>query len=83
MTLKNAYSVAPMDVQAGDEFCFVVKLMVCYKTADGRPVYRVYRCPFEGYDAPQGQRVDSKLESKVMEALFPVVKWANGKQDPT
>ena len=83
MVLKNAYSTAPMDVEAGDEFCFVVKLMVGFKNEAGRPVYRVYRCPFEGYEAPQGERIDGALEKKVMEAFFPVVKWANGKADPS
>jgi len=83
MVLKNAYSIAPMDINAGDEFCFVVKLMIGSKTFNGRPVYRIYRCLFEGDETPQGERIDGALEQKVMEALFPVVKWANGKRDLT
>lgn len=81
MTLKNAYSTAPADIRPGDEFCFVVKLMVGRKNAKGQPMYRVYRCLFEGGEAPQGDRIDAALEPAVMRALFPVVHWADGKQD--
>lgn len=83
MTLLNAYSINPGQIEPGDEMCFVVKLMVGRRSAKGQPIYRIYRCPFEGDEAPQGERVDRKLEPKVMEALFPVVKWANGKADPS
>jgi len=81
MTLKNAYSTAPAAVQAGDEFCFVVKLCIGYLDRKGHPMYRVYRCPFEGDEAPQGDRIDTDLEPAVMRALFPLIHWADGKQD--
>lgn len=83
MTLKNAYEIRPDEIEAGDEFCFVAKLMVGYKTKNGNPVYRIYRCPFEGDEAPQGSRIDQDREVAVMQALFPVVGRARGKADPT
>ena len=81
MALKNAYSVAPADIQAGDEFCFVVKLLVGRPDKKGRPTYRLYRCPYEGDEAPQGDRLDTDLEPEVMRALFPAIYWAEGVQD--
>jgi hypothetical protein len=83
MTLKNAYNISPDQIEADDEFCFVVKLMVGYKTQTGQPVYRIYRCPFEGDEAPQGSRIDRDREVAVMKALFTVVARARGKADQT
>ena len=82
MTLRNAYSISSCDIQAGDVFVFAVKLMVV-RTQNGKPIYRIYRCPFEGDEEPQGERIDGDREVAVMQALFPVVAWANGKADPT
>jgi hypothetical protein len=82
MTLKNAYNARPDEIQPGDEFCFVVKLMVGRRTPTGNLIYRIYRCPFEGDEAPQGSRIDTDREVAVMQALFPVVAWAKGKADP-
>ena len=83
MTLLNAYNATPDQVVPGVEFCFVVKLMVGYKTATGRPVYRIYRCPFEGHEVPQGSRINDDLEVAVMKAIFPIMEGARGKADPT
>lgn len=69
MTLVNAYTVGPDDIKAGDVMLFVVKAMVVRLG-----VYRLYRCPFEGYlseEVPQGARIGGGDEQKVCEALFP------------
>jgi hypothetical protein len=82
MTLKNAYNARPGEIEPGDEFCFVVKLMVGRMTKEGNPIYRIYRCPFEGDEAPQGERIDTHVVA-IVQALFPVIDWAHGKIDPT
>ena len=46
MTLKNAYTVMPDQLEQGDEMLFVVKAMVS-KAPDGTIYYRLYRCKWE------------------------------------
>ena len=74
MTVKNFYTANT--AEPGDVFLVVIKAMVQY---DG--TYRLYRCPYEGNDVPQGDRL-YKDEQIVAEALFPILVISNG-QDPT
>lgn len=76
MTVKNAYTVAPDEVEMGDKFLFIVKLMVGHYERNGKPVYRMYRCPWEGdeNDLPQGDQVD--MTKRVDKALFPTIAAA-------
>jgi len=74
MTVKNFYTANT--AEPGDVFLVVIKAMVQY---DG--TYRLYRCPYEGNDVPQGDRL-YKDEQIVAEALFPILVVSNG-QDPT
>lgn len=66
--LVNAYTISPSEIKAGDVMLFVVKAMIV------RPgIYRLYRCPFEGYmteDIPQGCRIGVG-EREICETLFP------------
>jgi len=57
--LVNAYSIAPDDIQPGDEMVFVIKAMVMHRAPDGKLLYRLYRCAWDGdiEDMPQGDRL--------------------------
>jgi hypothetical protein len=61
----NAYTINPRDIKPGDVMLFVIKAMVGH---DG--TYRLYRCRFEGYDMPQGDRLYGD-EAAVCKAVFP------------
>lgn len=76
MTVKNAYTVTPDEIKEGDVYLFVVKLMVGHHRIKGKPVYRMYRCPWEGSenDLPQGSQVD--MTGRVDKALFPTIAAA-------
>jgi len=69
MRLVNAHTISPDEIKSGDVMLFVVKAMIV------RPgIYRLYRCPFEGYlskETPQGSRIAN--ERAVCEALFPTL----------
>ena len=68
MTLKNAYTIKPYDVQPGDEFLSVIKAIVQW---DG--TYKIYRCAWEGSEAeiPQGSIIYNSEE--VAKSIFPVL----------
>ena len=76
MTIKNAYTVTGDQIESGDEFLFVVKLMVGHRKVDGKPAYRMYRCRWEGdeSDIPQGDQID--MSKRVDRALFPTLAAA-------
>lgn len=61
MAIVNAYTVRPDEIKVGDEMLFVVKAMVGYIDDQGRPRYRLYRCPWDGDDIPQGSRIDETM----------------------
>jgi len=71
--VKNAYTITPDDIEEGDVYLFVVKLMVGRHRIDDKPVYRMYRCPWEGdeSDLPQGMQID--MSRPVDRALFPTI----------
>lgn len=62
--IVNAYTINPDDIQPGDIMMFVVKAMVVFPGH-----YQIYRCPYEGSDVPQGDRIT--LEGEVAQAIFP------------
>jgi len=68
--LVNAYSIHPDEIQPGDEMCFIVKAIVTYRGADGLLHYRLYRCNWNGDEAPQGSRLGQN-EATVCQELFP------------
>ena len=86
MTIKNAYTVIPGEIEPGDEFIFIIKAMVQH---DG--TFKVYRClwtpkdhnPYDGeidyslvseYEKPQGQQV---YNDSISESIFPALTWAD------
>ena len=60
----DAYTISPEQIKPGDVMLFVVKAMI---TRPG--VYRLYRCPYDGDDIPQGGRIFD--EEAVCQELFP------------
>ena len=64
MTVKNAYTISPQNIEPGDEFLFVVKAMVRH---DG--TFKVYRCLWHPFDegVPQG----NPIYNNTIESLFP------------
>lgn len=76
MTIKNAYTITGDDIELGDQFLFIVKLMVGHHTINGKPTYRMYRCRWEGdeSDIPQGDSID--MSKRVDQALFPTLAAA-------
>jgi hypothetical protein len=75
MTVKNFYTANT--AKPGDVFLVVIKAMVQY---DG--TYRLYRCPYNGDDIPQGDRIYNDIDNDMGEAIFPILVVSNG-QDPT
>jgi len=73
MTVKNHYTVNGDNIEPGDEFLFVVKAKVGYRREDGKLTYRLYKCPWEGDEVPQGSQVD--MAKSVDEALFPTLSF--------
>ena len=74
MTVKNFYTANK--VEPGDVFLVVIKAMVQY---DGS--YRLYRCPYEGDDIPQGDRLYTDSDD-LGEVIFPILVVSSG-QDHT
>ena len=74
MAVKNFYTAntaAPEDV-----FLVVIKATIQY---DG--TYRLYRCPYEGSNIPQGDRLYTESDY-VGEVIFPILAVSKG-QDLT
>ena len=69
MRVVDAYTIAPHKIQSGDVMLLVVKAVV-----DAQGQYRIYRCPYEGDDIPQGSRVFA--DEAVARQLFPALLWA-------
>lgn len=69
MAIINAYTIQPQDIQEGDVMLFVIKAMVMRRGADGKLLYRLYRCPYEGDDVPQGAQIGDM--KGVCAQLFP------------
>ena len=70
--LVNAYSIPPDDIQPGDEMVFVIKAIVMHRAPDGKLLYRLYRCLWEGdiEDMPQGDRMGDS-NGAVSQEVFP------------
>lgn len=66
--IKNHDQVRGDEIEPGDEFVFIVKARVGYRRSDGKLTYRLYKCPWEGDDAPQGSQID--MTKRVDRALF-------------
>ena len=60
----DAYTISPSQIESGDIMLFVIKAMVVQPG-----VYRLYRCPYDGDDIPQGARIFD--EEAVCQELFP------------
>ena len=76
--IVSAYTVSPDDIRPGDEMAFIVKAMVFRRDGDGKLLYRIYRCNWEGDEMPQGAQV-ADMEN-VCKSLFPSLA-AIGKPD--
>lgn len=74
MTVKNFYTANT--AEPGDVFLVVIKAMIQY---DGS--YRLYRCPYNGDDIPQGDRLYDGSDD-LGEVIFPILVVSNG-QDHT
>jgi len=75
MPVKNFYTANT--AEPGDVFLVVIKATVQY---DG--TYRLYRCPYEGNDVPEGDPIYNDHDYDLAEVIFPVLVMSNG-EDPT
>jgi len=75
MPVKNFYTANT--AEPGDVFLVVIKATVQY---DG--TYRLYRCPYEGNDVPQGDPIYNGTDNDLGEVIFPILVASKG-QDPT
>lgn len=80
MTLKNAYTVRPDEIHRGDEFCFVIKALIT-REYNGKIYYRIYRCPFEGEEAPDGDEINPEFHEQIVDAIFPAIGWTESLYD--
>ena len=73
MRLVDAYTIRPDQLQPGDQMLFVIKAMVVGMTPAGHPLYRLYRCQWEGDESsiPQGSRIID--DEAVAESIFPTL----------
>lgn len=72
MSLKNAYSTSPDEVEVGDEFVFLIKAIVIDKDH-----YRLYRCAFHHAIVPEGSKI---YGDSIVNDIFPVLRDARLKQ---
>jgi len=88
MTMRSVVNTEPQDIREGDVFVVTVAFHVGYKR-DGKPMIRAYRCPYPDPElsmedgTPQGDGISPKHVQALMEALVPVLTWADAKPDPT
>jgi hypothetical protein len=71
MKVKNFYTAN--SAEPGDVFLVVLKATIQY---DG--TYRLYRCPYEGDDIPEGDRLYAQHAG---EEIFPVLQTADGQDN--
>ena len=88
MPIRSVINTSPMNIKSGDVFVVTVAFHVGYMR-DGKPAVRAYRCPYPNPElgledgVPQGDVISLRYVDALMEALVPVLKWANGIPDST
>ena len=88
MTMRSVINTNPQDIHEGDTFTVTVTFHVGFK-CNGKPQVRAYRCPYPNPElsmedgTPQGDGISSKHVKTLMEALVPVLTWADAEPDPT
>ena len=70
MRIVNGYTIRQDELQEDDVMMYVVKAHVQWIDGEGRPRYRIYRCPYDG-EVPQGMQMGDP--KSLAQQLFPTL----------